>query len=157
MTREMDLTHKIEDTIERLQKLLPYVARDAKRYRHATDFVEKSRELHLAARAIDEVIPYPGFGHHGPAIRVRIGAHAVEGYSMHKLQYDFIEANFEVVEPGEEYDLRARYHARTDVIGSVHTQPIYGQRRYFDLATLGRTLEDGGELSVSQPGSSSNK
>ena len=144
------MTRDIEASITQLQELLPLVVRDAERYRNSTELVTKSRELHLAAKAIDDVLPHPSLAH-GPVIRVRIGANAVEAYGIRKLPYDLREVYPESAQPGEEYDLRFRAHVQTDIFNNRHTQPIYGQLRYFDLATLGRTIEEGGELTVSEP------
>lgn len=142
------MTHKIEDAIEQLNQLLPFVARDAERYRNPTELVMKSHELHMAARAIESTLPHPSLAT-GPVIRVHIGANAVEAYGVRKVAYDFVETYADAAQPGEVHDLRFRYRIQTDIFNPRHTQPIYGQIRYFDLATLGRTLEEGGELSVS--------
>lgn len=142
----------IEAAIERLHELLPLVVRDAERYRNSTELVNKCRELHLAARAIDGVLPPPSLAS-GPApvIRIRIGENAVEAYGIRKLPYDFPEVYADSAQPGETYDLRFKFLTQTDVFNPKHMQPIYGQLRYFDLATIGRTLEEGGELSISEP------
>lgn len=142
------MTRDLEATIVRLNELLPFVVRDAERYRNSSELVNKSRELHLAARAIDEVLPHPSLAS-GPVIRVRIGANTVEAYGIRKLPYDFREVYPDSAQPDEVYDLRFKSHVQTDVFNPRHTQPIYGQLRYFDLATLGRTLEEGGELMIS--------
>lgn len=147
------MSQDIERTIEQLHELLPYVVRDAERYRNPTELVTKSRELHLAARAIEETLPYPSLASssRSPLIQVRIGTNAVEAYGFRKLQYDFLEAYPDKAEPSEEYVLRYKHDVQTDVFNRSHTQPVYGQTRYFDLATLGRTLEEGGELGISEP------
>lgn len=142
----------LESTIGQLRDVLPRVARDAERYRNPTELVTNSRELGIAARALDAVTS--DWNHFpGPVIRVKIGQQAIEALSIRKNQYDFRELQHELVEPGEEYDLRFQNRILTDTynIFDRHYQPIYGQVRYFDLATLGRTLEDGGDLLVSEP------
>lgn len=147
------MSRDIEATIEELHKLLPFVARDAERYRNSTELVKRSHELHLAARAIEETLPHPSLASsaRGPFIRVRIGANAVEAYGFRSLPYDFVEPYFDTAEPGQEYDLMYKHRVQTDYFNSRHTQPVFGQMLYFDLATIGRTLEDGGELSASEP------
>ena len=147
------MSRDIEQTIEQLHELLPFVVRDAERYRNPTELVTKSRELHLAARAIEETLPYPSLASssRSPLIKVRIGTNAVEAFGFRKLPYDFLEAYPDKAEPDEEYVLRYKHNVQTDVFNPRHTQPVFGQTRYFDLATLGRTLEEGGELSVSEP------
>ena len=147
------MTRDIEHVVEQLHELLPFVVRDAERYRNPTELVTKSRELHLAARAIEETLPHPSLASvsRAPVLRVRIGANAVEAYGFRKLQYGFLETYSEKAEPGEEYDLRFKHDIQTDIFNPRHTQPVFGQIRYFDLETLGRTLEEGGELSVSEP------
>lgn len=147
------MTREIQDVIDQLHELLPYVARDAERFRNPTELVTKSQELHMAARAIEETLPHPSLASsaRGPFIRVRIGANAVEAYGIRKLPYDFREVYADSAQPGDVYDLRFKSRIQTDVFNPRHTQPIYGQLRYFDLATLGRTLEEGGELSSSEP------
>lgn len=142
----------LESTIDLLREVLPRVARDAESYRNPTELVMKSRELDIAARALNAVTS--DWNHFpGPVIKVRIGQKAVEALSIRKLPYDFREAVHELVEPGDEYDLRFQNRIQTDTFNPYdrHYQPIYGQVRYFDLATLGRTLEDGGDLLVSEP------
>ena len=153
------MSRYIERTIEQLQELLPFVARDAERYRNPTELVTKSHELHLAARAIEETLPHPSLASssRAPLIKVRIGTSAVEAYGFRKLPYDFLEAYPDKAEPEEEYVLRYEHHVQTDVFNPRHTQPVFGQTRYFDLATLGHTLEVGGELSVSEPSTSDAK
>ena len=147
------MARDIERTIEQLHELLPFVVRDAERYRNPTELVSKSRELHMAARAIEETLPYPSLASSSrtPVIRVRIGENAVEAYGFRKLQYDFLEVYPDKASPGEEYDLLYKHDIGTDVFNRRHTQPVFGQMRYFDLATLGRTLEEGGELGISEP------
>lgn len=144
------MTREIQGVIDQLHELLPYVARDAERYRNPTELVTKSHELHMAARAIEETLPHPSLASsaRGPFIRVRIGANAVEAYGFRRLPYDFVEPYFDTAEPGQEYDLMYKYRIQTDVFNPRHTQPVFGQMLYFDLATLGRTLEEGGELSA---------
>jgi hypothetical protein len=146
------MSRDIEATITELEKLLPYVARDAERYRNPTELVTKSHELHLAARAIDETLPHPSLASlaKGPFIRVHIGTRAVEALGLRKLPYDFVETTFETAEPGEAYNLLYKKRVSTDIFNPLHSQPIYGHIKYFDLATLGRILEDGGELSPSE-------
>lgn len=148
------MSRDIEATITELRQLLPYVARDAERFRNPSELVEKSRELHLAARAIDETLPHPSLASlaKGPFIRVSIGARAVEARGLRKLPYDFVEATFETAEPGEEYTLLFKKEIQTDVFNPRHHEPLYGHLRYFDLATLGRILEDGGDLSPTERG-----
>ena len=144
------MSRDIEQVIEQLQELLPFVARDAERYRNPTELITKSHELHLAARAIEETLPHPSLASSSknPLIKVRIGTNAVEAYGFRKLP----EAYPDKAEPEEEeYVLRYKHHVQTDVFNPRHTQPVFGQTRYFDLAALGRTLEEGGELSVSEP------
>ena len=147
------MSRDIEQTIEQLHELLPFVVRDAERYRNPTELVAKSRELHMAARAIEETLPYPSLASSSrtPVIRVRIGENAVEAYGFRKLQYDFLEEYPDKAKPGEEYDLLYKHNIGTDIFNRRHTQPVFGQMRYFDLATLGRILEEGGELGVSEP------
>lgn len=145
----MSRTSNLDAAIAELRDLLPFVARDAERYRNTTELVTKSREFHLAARAIERTLPHPSLAR-GPVICVRIGANAVEAFGIRKLPYDFLESYPESAQPDETYDLRFSHRVQTDVFNPRHTQPIYGQRKYFDLATLSRTLEDGGELSVSE-------
>ena len=146
------MTRDIQGVVDQLRELLPYVARDAERYRNPTELVTKSHELHLAARAIEETLPHPSLAStaRGPFIRVRIGANAVKAYGFRKLPYDFLETYPDKAESGEEYDLRTMRRIQTDIFNPRHTQPVFGQLRYFDLATIGRTLEEGGELSVSE-------
>lgn len=147
------MTRDIERTIEQLQELLPLVVRDAERYRNPTELVTKSRELHMAARAIEETLPHPSLASlsRNPILRVRVGTNAVEAYGFRKIPYDFLEAYSDKAEAGEEYDLRFKHDISTDIFNPRHTQPVFGQMRYFDLATLGRTLEEGGELGISEP------
>lgn len=147
------MARDIEHIVEQLHELLPFVVRDAERYRNPTELVTKSRELHLAARAIEETLPHPSLASvsRSPVLRVRIGTNAVEAYGFRKLPYDFLEAYSDKAEPDEEYDLRFKHDIQTDVFNRRHTQPVFGQLRYFDLATLGRTLEEGGELGISEP------
>lgn len=153
------MSRDVEAILTQLRELLPYVARDAERYRNATELVTKSHELRLAARAIDETLVHPSLAStsKSPVIQVRIGTKAVEALGVRKLPYDFREVTFETAEPGEVYDLRYKKYVTTDTFNPLHTQPVYGQLRYFDLATLGRTLEDGGELTVTQPDSSASE
>lgn len=150
MSRDMFLD--VEAVISELQELLPYVVRDAERYRNPTELVTKSRELHMAARAIDETLPHPSLASlaKGPFIRVHIGTRAVEALGLRKLPYDFVETTQETAEPGEAYNLLYKKRVSTDIFNPRHSQPIYGHIRYFDLATLGRILEDGGELTPSE-------
>jgi hypothetical protein len=142
----------LDSTIDRLLELLPYVARDSERFRSSTELVSKSLELHLAARAIDETLPHPSLAAGVPVIRVRMGAKAVEAVSMRRNAYDLLEIELESSEPSSEYDLRYKYNVRTDLFNpaEIHTKPVYGQHLYFDLPVLARTLEDGGELFVSE-------
>ena len=146
------MSRDIEATITELEKLLPYVASDARRYQDPKLLVENSRELHLAARAIDETLPHPSLASlaKGPFIRVHIGTRAVEALGLRKLPYDFVETTQETAEPGEAYNLLYKKRVSTDIFNPRHSQPIYGHIRYFDLATLGRILEDGGELTPSE-------
>lgn len=153
------MSRDIEATLSQLRELLPYVARDAERYRNPTELVTKSHELYLAARAIDETLAHPSLASVSkhPVIRVHIGTKAVEALGIRKLPYDFREITFETAEPGEIYDLRYKNYVATDTFNPTHKQPIYGQLRYFDLATIGRILEEGGELTATEPDSSSSE
>ena len=150
------MSRDIEQTIEQLRELLPFIVRDAERYRNPTELVTKSRELRLAARAIEETLPHPSLASStkNPLLKIRIGTNAVEAFGFRKLPYDFLEAYPDKAEPDEEYVLRYKHSVQTDVFNPRHTQPVFGQTRYFDLATLGRTLEEGGELSASEPDTS---
>ncbi len=141
---------KLDATITQLYDLLPYVARDAERLRNPSELVFRTPELLEAARLIEETLPYPSLAGGVPVLRVCIGHAAVEALSMRKNPYDFLETSYEVVEPGQEFDLRYEHQVSTDIFNPHHRQPVYGGLRYFDLATLGRTLDDGGELLVSQ-------
>ncbi|MEO5499646.1 MAG: hypothetical protein ABIR46_04050 [Candidatus Saccharimonadales bacterium] len=153
------MSRDIEATISQLKELLPYVARDAGRYRNATELVRNSRELARAAEAIDETLPWPSLASSakGPIIRIRIGTNAVEAFGFRKLPYDFLESEFEMAEPGEEYNLLYKKRISTEPFSYTDSQPVYGQMKYFDLATIGRILENGGDIFPSEPGSSSSK
>lgn len=153
------MSRDIESTITKLKQLLPYVARDAERYGNPTDLVRNSHELYRAAEAIDATLPWPSLASSakGSFIRVRIGTKAVEALSFRKLPYDFLETTSEIAEPGEEFNILFKKNVSTDILSSRHRQPVYGQSRYVDLATLGRTLQDGGDIFPSEPGSSSNR
>jgi hypothetical protein len=146
------MSRDIEATITQLNELLPYVARDAERYRNPSELVAKSRELHLAAKAIDETLPHPSLASlaKGPFIRVRIGSTAVEAREVSRNPYDFIETSFETAEPGEAYNLLFKHRISTDIFNPMHSEPIYGHIKYFDLATLGRIIENDGELTLSE-------
>ncbi len=152
------MSRDIEATITHLKELLPYVARDAERYGNPTELVRRSHELHLAAKAIDETLPWPSLASsaRGQFIRVRIGTQAVDAVGFTKLPYDFLESTFETVEPGKEFNLLYKHTVSTDS-SSVLRQPVYGQMRFIDLATLGQNLRDGGDLFPSDPDSSSSK
>lgn len=141
---------KLDATLTQLYALLPYVARDAERLRNPTELVQKSYELHMASRAIEETLPHPSLAGGVPVIRVCIGNKAVEALGMRKNAYDLLETSLEIVHPCEEIDLRFMHRVSTDIFNTAHTQPVFGQGRYFDLATLGRSLEDGGELTISE-------
>lgn len=136
-----------EAAIDRLHEILPLIARDAERYRNATELATKSLELHIAAEIIDQLLP-PRPEQRSQMLRLKVGAKAIEGYGFRKNPYDMTELEFHTVEPGEEYDLRFRRDVRTDLFNPYdkHTQPVYGHLRYFDFATMGRTLDDGGAL-----------
>lgn len=89
------MPRNIEETIAHLKELLPYVARDAERYRSTTELVTKSHELHMAARAIDETLAHPSLASvaKGPFLKVKLGANAVEALCFKKLPYDFSKRN----------------------------------------------------------------
>lgn len=149
------MSRDLEPTISKLKELLPYVARDAERYRNATELVTKSRELQLAAKAIDETLVHPSFVRlvEGPFLRLKLGTSAVEALGFRRNAYDLKETEFEVAEPGEEHDLLFKHRVATETFASSHSQPVYGHAKYFDLATMGRILESGGDLIPSEPGS----
>lgn len=142
----------VEAVISELQELLPNVARESTFYRNPTELVKKSRELGLAAKAIDETLPDPNLATlaKGPFISVSIGSRAVEALVTRNLSDGTLETSYEMVNPGERYDLLYKLEVSTDVFDPSHREPFYGHMRYFDLATLGRILEDGGELSPSE-------
>lgn len=153
------MSREIEATITKLRELLPYVAYDAKRLGNTTDLVRHSHDFHLASLAINETLAHPSLASldRMPIIRVRIGSEAVRAYGMGKNPYDFIEPYDTEASPGEEYDLRYKHKVFTDAYVSSLTQPVYGQTKYFDLTTLANNLKNGGDLLVSEPGSSSSK
>jgi hypothetical protein len=149
----------MERVVDDLNKWLPYVASDAERFGNTTELIRRSHEFHLAAQAIYETLPHPSLasGAKGRLLRVRIGNTAVDAFSFHRLPYDFLATEHDTAQPGEVRKLLVRHTIGTDIFDPSKTQPVFGQLKYFDLATLGRTIKDGGELGLTEPDSSSNE
>lgn len=142
----------IEHTAASLNVWLPQIASDAERYKTIPELIENSSEFHLAAIAIGETLAHPSLASAalGPFIRVRIGESAVEAFRFRKEAYDILDPEETVAQPGEIFDLKIRRYVGADVLNPRRVQPVFGQLRYFSLVALGRTLRDGGELSLSE-------
>lgn len=144
-----------DQILDRVKQNLLYVAREAEVLR-PTELVLKSSELAAAASDIDELMNASGeLG----LLRLKIGRTVVNACSFRKNPYDFTEATMHLVEPGEEHELRFKYLIPTEPFNAYSPvkEPVYGFLRYFDLATMGRTLEDDGELTLTRPDSSVNE
>lgn len=144
-----------EQLLERIREDLHYVAREAEVLR-PTELVLKSSELARAAADLDALVAErDSIG----SLRLRIGRMAVDATAFRKNPYDLLEPTKYLVEPGEEHELRFKYMVPTEPFNAFNriTEPVYGFLRYFDLATIGRTIDDGGELRIVKPESSSSE
>lgn len=144
-----------DQILDRVKQNLLYVAREAEVLR-PTELVLKSSELAAAASGIDQLMHA---SRELGILRLKVGRIVVNACSFRKNPYDFTEATMHLVEPGEEHELRYKYLIPTDPfnVSSPITEPVYGFLRYFDLATMGRTLEEDGELALIRPDSSVNE
>lgn len=83
----------------------------------------------------------------GPGVQLTVGENPVDSYGAHKNPYDFIEFPSTTAEPGTVENLRFRHTVRLDAYDQ-HLQPLYGHIHYFSLDAIGKTLRDGGSLSL---------
>lgn len=84
---------------------------------------------------------------YGPGVQLTVGESPVNTYHARKNAYDFIELPSATAEPGTVERLRFRYIVRLDVYDR-HVQPLYGHIHYFSLDAIGKTLRDGGLLTI---------
>jgi hypothetical protein len=140
------MSDRSEKQVEEIASHLRQVAIQSEILR-PTELVLSSPDMVEAAAGIDTFIQADS-----PAVflRLTIGRKAIDALSFSRTVYDQIQTRKELVEPGESYQLRYKFSVRTDPFSHI-TEPVYGFLRYFDLATMGRTIEDGGSLTLDSP------
>jgi hypothetical protein len=78
-------------------------------------------------------------------LRLRLGRNAVSAARFLTDSYDFSRAHFRTLEPPGTYTLSKRKTIRR----RTHEESLLGGRLYyFSFATIGRTLSEGGDLSI---------
>ena len=100
----------------------------------------RARDLGQAAAMLDSL-------RYGPGVQLTIGENPVDAFNARKNPYDFIELNHTTVEPGTVEQLRVRHNVRLE-IHDQHVQPLYGRFNYFSLDAIGKTLRQGGSLTI---------
>lgn len=100
------------------------------------------RDLGHAAYLLEQLIY-----RRGPALQLTVGENPIDAYVMHKLPYDFTEARKEEATPGTVENLRFIRRIPLDIFDrSLH--PVYGHIQYFGLNAMGKTLREGGSLTI---------
>lgn len=130
---------EFDQQFQELTELLKFTAFHAESTdRNVQEF--RIRDLGQAATMLDRL-------RYGPGVQLTIGVNPVDAFDARKNPYDFIELNHTTVEPGTIEHLRVRHDVRLDIYDQ-RTQPLYGRFNYFSLDAIGKTLRQGGSLTI---------
>lgn len=142
------------DIVDRVRKNLHYIAHEAGTLRPA-ELVIKSPEFEAAVGSLDYL---RGDADSMGILSLRIGSVVMSALCEETFRGSTGCQERHAVHPNEEYRIRAKHLSPIEFFSTVPVkQPYYGDELFFDLVTIGQTLEDGGELSLTQPDSSSSK
>jgi hypothetical protein len=78
-------------------------------------------------------------------LQLTLGGNAVRAARFLRDPYDFVRAHYRILEPGGAYPIIRK---RTILERNIPKKSLLGHFYYFDFATIGRTLFEGGSLSI---------
>jgi hypothetical protein len=147
------MTERGEDIVNRIRDNLLMIAREAEIKNVTQEAL--SAEAHAVQIYIDRLIA--DRNRYG-TLRLHIGTAAVQATEFPDGGNDFLSSSHHMVDPYTTWPLETKIAIPTH---TFVTDPVYepfygytsenGENRYFDLATMGLTLEDGGDLMLSEP------
>ncbi len=137
--------------LDETRKKLLHVAKEVETLRPA-ELVIKSHEFQSAQKNLDLLVNRASdIG----VLRLKIGRKVLTGLCR-DFEHDTegIPRKYPV-EPDEQYALLRKENIPVEPFSlEPITQPYYGDIVYFDLATIGMAIQDGGELTLNRPESS---